>query len=110
MNGNWGHATGLPGVTMTLGSDASASTTTDSNGTYSFYVPAGGTYTVTPSLSGYTFSPVSQTFNDISQSQAASFVVALHGGMPAPTLPSGTPAKEYVYFNGQVIAIENVGP
>lgn len=31
-------------------------------------------------------------------------------GAPPPKLLPGTPVKEYVYVNGQVIAIENAGP
>ena len=47
------------GVTMNLTGDASASTTTDSSGNYTFSGLADGSYTVTPSESGYTFSPSS---------------------------------------------------
>lgn len=63
-----------PGVTITLSGSASASTTTDSNGNYSFVVPpANGTYTVTPSLAGYAFSPASQTFGNVNANQTANF-------------------------------------
>jgi large repetitive protein len=49
----------LSGVNIALsgGPTSKPDTTTDSSGNYSFTVLAGGTYTVTPSLSGYTFSP-----------------------------------------------------
>jgi hypothetical protein len=50
----------VSGVTVTLSGDSSASTTTDSSGNYSFTNQEKGDYTVTPSLSGYTFSPSSQ--------------------------------------------------
>ena len=50
-----------PGVTMTLGGSASATTVTDGNGVYHFTGLAGGSYTVTPSMTGYTFLPVSST-------------------------------------------------
>jgi hypothetical protein len=46
------------GVTVTLTGTSSASTTTASDGTYSFTVTS-GSYTITPSLTGYTFSPTS---------------------------------------------------
>ena len=47
------------GVTMTLSGAASATTTTATGGTYSFSGLVAGSYTVTPGLSGYTFSPAS---------------------------------------------------
>ncbi len=47
------------GVTMNLTGAATATTTTATGGTYTFAGLANGSYTVTPSLSGYTFSPAS---------------------------------------------------
>ncbi len=49
------------GVTMTLSGAGTGTATTNSSGTYSFSGLANGTYTVTPSLSGYTFTPSSQS-------------------------------------------------
>ncbi|MGD0283069.1 MAG: C10 family peptidase [Dissulfurispiraceae bacterium] len=49
--------TGLPGVTMTLSGTSSATTTTESDGSYSFTGLSNGSYTISPGLSGYTFSP-----------------------------------------------------
>jgi inhibitor of cysteine peptidase len=49
------NSTGLAGVTVAL-SDTTE-TTTDSSGNYSFTVESNGDYTVSPSLSGYVFSP-----------------------------------------------------
>jgi hypothetical protein len=50
----------LSGVNIALsgGPTSKPDTTTDSSGNYTFTGLAGGTYTVTASLSGYTFSPV----------------------------------------------------
>jgi hypothetical protein len=45
------------GVAIALTGPASASTTTNNSGFYTFAGLAGGTYTVTPTLAGYTFSP-----------------------------------------------------
>ncbi len=49
----------LSGVTINLTGAATASTTTDSSGNFSFTGRSNGTYTVTPSLTDYTFKPVS---------------------------------------------------
>jgi hypothetical protein len=54
-------AAGGNGATVTLGGAASASTTADSSGAFSFSGLANGTYTLTPSRAGYTFSPASQS-------------------------------------------------
>ncbi|MDT5271182.1 MAG: hypothetical protein QOH49_3368, partial [Acidobacteriota bacterium] len=64
----------FPGATVTLSGSQSATTTTDSQGLYAFgNLPAGGNYTVTPTLSGYEFMPVSRAFNALSSDQHASF-------------------------------------
>ena len=49
----------VSGVTVTLSGAGSAATSTDASGNYSFTGLAAGSYTVTPTLSGYTFSPPS---------------------------------------------------
>lgn len=49
----------ISGVTISL--NTGASTTTDSNGKYSFVNLESGSYTLTPSKNGYTFSPSSRT-------------------------------------------------
>jgi carboxypeptidase family protein len=49
------------GATVALSGAATASTTADNSGNYSFTGLANGTYTVTPTKSGFTFSPTSQT-------------------------------------------------
>jgi hypothetical protein len=84
----------VSGVTMTLsGSQGGPATaTTDGSGNYSFSVAAGGSYTVTPSLSGHAFTPPSKTFSNLSGNQTASFIasplatisgqVTLSGGGP----------------------------
>jgi uncharacterized repeat protein (TIGR03803 family) len=66
--------TGLSGVTITLSGAASATTTTNASGNYTFSEPA-GTYTLTPSLSGYTFTPASQPVT-LSANQTENFTAA----------------------------------
>lgn len=51
--------TALQGVQISLAGPITANATTDANGTYSFPGVAAGTYTVTPTLAGYIFSPSS---------------------------------------------------
>ena len=73
---------GFSGVTVCLSGKTSAGTgisqsvTTDANGDYYFSVPAGGNYTVTPTLSGYAFSPGFYEFQDLSVNQIADFAQA----------------------------------
>lgn len=63
-------ASALGGVTVTLSGGQAASTVTDGNGNYSFQNVAGdGNYTVTPSLTGYTFNPTSRSFINLSANQ-----------------------------------------
>ena len=52
---------GGSGATVTLSGAAAATTTTDSSGNYSFGSLTNGTYTVTPTDTGYTFSPINQS-------------------------------------------------
>src|SRR5690349_11547859 len=52
---------GGSGATVTLSGAASATTTANSSRAFAFTGLANGTYAVTPSHTGYTFSPTSQT-------------------------------------------------
>jgi hypothetical protein len=59
---------------MTLSGSQSGTTTTDAQGIYAFTnLPAGGNYTVTPSLSGSVFNPSSRSFNALSGDQVGDF-------------------------------------
>jgi photosystem II stability/assembly factor-like uncharacterized protein len=64
---------GLPGVAITLGGSQAQVATTDANGNYSFSLAGGGSYTVTPALFAFTFSPTSLSFNNLSVDQTANF-------------------------------------
>jgi photosystem II stability/assembly factor-like uncharacterized protein len=61
----------LSGVTVTLSGSQPGTRTTDGNGNYAFSLAGGGNYTVTPSILGFTFTPPSQTFNNLSADQTA---------------------------------------
>lgn len=63
----------LVDATVLLSGSKSASATTAENGDYSFVVPAGGNYTLTPVKSGYGFSPASVTFNNLNENQDSDF-------------------------------------
>ena len=66
--------TGLAGVRVALSSGAAA--TTGSTGAFSFTGLGSGTYTVTPALSGFTFTPPSRTFSNITSNQTANFTAS----------------------------------
>ncbi len=64
------------GATVTLSGTTNASVTTDAVGNYQFSgLPAGGTYTVTPSLTNYIFTPASRTFSNLTSNQTGNFEV-----------------------------------
>jgi uncharacterized protein (TIGR03437 family) len=64
----------LPGVTVAIGGSQTPATT-DSGGNFSFSnLNSVGTYTVTPSLAGYTFVPPSLTYANVSANPAPAFV------------------------------------
>ncbi|MFC1694466.1 SUMF1/EgtB/PvdO family nonheme iron enzyme, partial [Candidatus Latescibacterota bacterium] len=69
-----GTVTGTDGVMVTLSGDISDSqlVATD-GGSYSFTVEHSGSYLVIPSKDGYTFSPTSQTFNNMTSGQTQDF-------------------------------------
>lgn len=56
--------TNLAGVTVNLAGSATQSTVTDSNGNYTFNVglPTGGTYLVSPELTGKVFDPINRSY------------------------------------------------
>ncbi|MFC1539087.1 SUMF1/EgtB/PvdO family nonheme iron enzyme [Candidatus Latescibacterota bacterium] len=68
-----GTISGADGVTMTLSGDVSDSQIVDDGGSYSFTVEHGGNYTITPEEEGYTFSPASQTFSNVTANQTQNF-------------------------------------
>jgi hypothetical protein len=75
---------GLPGVTVTIAGLTSGSAVTGSGGIYSFSGVPGGSYTVTASRTGFTFSPspaaVTITGANATRDLAASFRTPAAGG------------------------------
>lgn len=65
---------GVKGVSVALSGSQTSSTSTDPSGNYSFNgVREGGNYTVTPSNSNLTFSPVSTSFSNLTAGKTANF-------------------------------------
>jgi hypothetical protein len=60
---------GIGGATLTYENGGTQTATADSSGDYSFDVPFGWSGTVTPSKSGYTFSPASKTYTVFTSDQ-----------------------------------------
>ena len=78
------------GVTVTVSGGASASDVTDSLGNYSFTLTAGLAYTLTPSKSGYTFTPVSYSTPSLGGNWSGSnFVGAVSSYLISGTIKSG---------------------
>ena len=86
------------GVKLTLIGTSTGSFTTASDGAYQFanLVP-GGTFTVSATKSGFSATPPSQTFSNISANQTANFTIA----------PSATP---FHTISGQIIVLESGAP
>jgi hypothetical protein len=55
------NGTGLAGVLVTISGAGAGSLTTDATGNFSFSGVQNGNYTITPSVTGYTFLPVNRT-------------------------------------------------
>ncbi len=61
------------GVVIALTGTRNYRTVTDSNGNYSFSVPAASSYTLTPTLPGVTFSPASNSQSNLTANATANF-------------------------------------
>ena len=77
----------LADVTLTLTGTSGGAATTSGAGTYTFSpLTANGTYTVTPSKTGFTFAPASRTFANILGAQTADFVGSAVSSTPTFTI------------------------
>jgi len=65
------NAAGLAGVTVTIAGPSSGAATTDAGGNFKTAALQNGDYTVTPSLTGYSFNPASQVITVASGSVSA---------------------------------------
>src|SRR6185295_3105137 len=65
----------LAGLDVPITGSQTTTVTTDANGNYSIVLPAGGNYTITPSLTYYDFTPVSQIVTDLRSDQISRFFV-----------------------------------
>jgi hypothetical protein len=91
------------GVPLILSGTSTATTNSDLNyGTYSFTVQAGGVYTITASQSNAQFTPPSRNVP-----ATASNVNGLDFTEISQAINFAAPAKEYIFMNGQVVAVEN---
>jgi len=77
------------GVTMTLTGAASRTTTTDASGNYTFSSLANGSYTVTPSLAGYTFTPTSLAVTISGANQTGKNFTSTSTGGPVTLFTNG---------------------
>jgi formylglycine-generating enzyme required for sulfatase activity len=68
-----GKVTGANGVTVTLSGDATASQLVNNRESYSFTVQYGGNYTLTPSNTGYAFTPQSRSFTNVTANGTQDF-------------------------------------
>jgi hypothetical protein len=110
-----GTVAGAPqGVTITLSGDATATATTNSIGYYEFSGLLSGSYTVTPSMPGYTLSPASRSVS-ISSANAGNtnfavvFGIAGNAGVSDVTITlvdsSGTATTRLTDTNGNYSAL-----
>jgi len=72
------NSVGIAGAIISLSGSSTASTTTDTSGTFSFTnVASGGYYTVIPTKYGYIFSPASRTFIELNASEVIDFAATM---------------------------------
>jgi len=79
----------LQGVQISLAGKATGNTTTNASGNYSFTGLAAGDYTVTPSLAGFVFTPVSDTVT-VSGADVNGINFTETASAAAPSVISGT--------------------
>jgi subtilisin family serine protease len=93
--------TGISGVTVSTGS---GSATTNSSGAYTLSGLSNGTYTLTPSLSGYTFSPASRSVTVNSADVTGQDFTGSGSGGGVQTYTNGTdyPIADFATVNSPI--------
>ena len=92
---------GVPGMTVTLSGDATATAQTDAQGRYSFAgLRPGGAYTVIAAAPGWQFSPASRTYLECRYDRAADFEAAPE----TADAPPSAPLLGYVEVGGESCA------
>lgn len=71
---------GISGVTINVNGSQTTSTVSDASGNYSIGLSIGGTYTLSPTHSGYSFSPP-VSFSNLNNSQTANFTAVSTAGL-----------------------------
>lgn len=95
--------TGVSGVTVALSGTGTGSTTTDSAGSYSFLSLANGSYTVTPSKSGYTCTPTSKAVTVSGANVTGQdFVGSAASG--------GATTAAYLFYKSSLVAVDPSNP
>ncbi len=89
---------GLSGVTMNLKGASTLSTTTDSNGNYTFFGVSKGMYEITPSLTGYIFTPKSLKADVTGDLKGQNFTGVTSPGAPTIGTVTGGNATASVSF------------
>ena len=74
--------TGIGGVTMRLSGDTSRTVITEVNGYYEFSNLAFGNYTLTPSKSGWRFSPLNYAYSSLNEDKDSQNFTMLYSPMP----------------------------
>jgi hypothetical protein len=100
ISGNLSPASDGAGTNLTLAGTSSAATTADASGNYSFSALTNGAYSVAPSTSVYSFSPVAQ-FVAIDGANVANVNFTVSGGSPPPIAVSISPVSALLSTGGK---------
>jgi uncharacterized protein (TIGR03437 family) len=98
----------LAGVAVQLSGSQNATAITDSGGNYSFFnLDSTGSYTVTPSLAGYSFAPASLTFAKMTSNPTGNFVASAQPGIAAmgPGFPSVLQTPPTTFAAGEIVSL-----